>query len=142
MKNLLLMLITCLLFSCKKDNDKTLIDKNWVIESATVSPAMTVGNKTSTNYIELSGSASCIANMMISFSKDGTYSSGSNGALCDMISITDIKTWRRDGDQIFLSTSPSSPIILNNNKLTQTSTSSPIGGVVYTFVYVYKAQSK
>ena len=140
MKNLLLMLAVCLLFSCKKDADKTLTSKTWAIESVTVTPAMTVGSKTSTNYIELFGPSSCVANMKMSFSDNGTFSAGSNGALCDMFITNDVKTWRRDGDQIFLSTSPSSPFTLQGKTLTQTTTTDVTGGIVYTFVYVYKAQ--
>jgi len=84
MKKFLLILLACTTLACKKDNDKTLTSKNWVIESASVTPAMTINNKTSNNYIGLMGQSSCVANMSISFSSDGTYSSGSNGALCDM----------------------------------------------------------
>ena len=142
MKKLLLILLACTTLACKKDNDKTLTSKNWVIESASVTPAMTINNKTSNNYIELMGQASCVANMSISFSSDGTYSSGSNGALCDMATITDIRTWTRNGDQISLSATKDFPMVLSGNKLTQTVSTSPTAGIVYTFTYVYKAQSK
>ncbi|MCZ4223928.1 hypothetical protein [Pedobacter rhodius] len=142
MKKILVILAFCTVLGCKKDADKTLTSKNWKIESATVTPALTIGNKTNTNYIELMGGGSCIANMMISFSANGTFTSGSNGALCDMIATTDIKTWKRNGDQIILSGSENFPMILKDNKLTQTITTKPIGGIVYTYVYVYKAQSK
>lgn len=140
MKKLILILTVCLALGCKKDLDKTLTKKDWLIESVTVSPAMTIGKKTSTNYIELMGPSSCVSNSMISFSKDGTYTAGSNGALCDLKPDTSIKTWRRDGDQIFLSSAPQSPLILSGNKLTQT-TSTPLqGGIIYTFVFVYKSK--
>lgn len=142
MKKLLIILTLCIAFSCKKNTDKTLTNKNWKIESATVTPALTIGNKTSTNYIELMGGASCIANMLISFSVDGTYSAGSNGALCDMASTSNVKTWKRNGDQVILSGSENFPMLLKDNKLTQTVTTNPIGGIIYTYVYVYKAQSK
>ncbi|NII84887.1 MULTISPECIES: hypothetical protein [unclassified Pedobacter] len=140
MKKLLLILTVCLAFGCKKDLDKTLTKKDWRIESVTVSPAMTIGQKTSTNYIELMGPSSCISNAMISFSKDGTYTSGSNGALCDLKPDASIKTWRRDGDQIFLSYAPQSPFILSGDKLTQTTSTPPQGGIIYTFVFVYKSK--
>nr|WP_315420571.1 hypothetical protein [uncultured Pedobacter sp.] len=140
MKKLLLILTVCLAFGCKKDLDKTLTKKDWRIESITVSPAMTIGQKTSTNYMELMGPSSCVSNSMISFSSEGTYVWSSNGALCDLLSDTSIKTWKRDGDQIFLSSAPQSPLILSGDKLTQT-TSTPLqGGIIYTFVYVYKSR--
>ncbi|RNL49691.1 hypothetical protein [Pedobacter jejuensis] len=143
MKNLLLLfLIGATLTACKKDADKTLATKNWKIESVTVSPAITIGGKTSTNYIELMGQASCAANMMISFNSDGTFTSGSNGALCDMAQTTAIQTWKRNDDQIILSSSSKFPMVLAGNKLTQVITSEPQGGIVYTYVYVYKAESK
>jgi hypothetical protein len=140
MKKLLLILTVCLAFSCKKDPDKTLTKKDWRIESVTVSPAMTIGQKTSTNYMELMGPSSCVSTSIISFSPDGTYTSGSNGALCDMISDTSIKTWRRDGNQIFLSNAPQSPLILSGDKLTQTTSTPSQQGIIYTFVFVYKSK--
>jgi hypothetical protein len=140
MKKLILILTVCLALGCKKDLDKILTKKDWRIESVTVSPAMTIGKKTSTNYMELMGPSSCVSNSMISFSKDGTYTSGSNGALCDLKPDTSITTWRRDGDQIFLSYAPQSPLILSEDKLTQT-TSTPLqDGIIYTFVFVYKSK--
>ena len=143
MKKLLLLFAICLtIISCKKDIDKTLTSKTWAIESATITPAVTIGNKTSTNYIELMGQASCVANMMMTFSTDGTYTIGSNGALCDMAVSTDLKTWTRNGDQIILSSDRNSPMVLNGKKLTQTISLPATSGTGYTIVYVYKAQSK
>ena len=140
MRKLILILTVCLAFGCKKNLDKTLTKKNWRIESVTVSPAMTVGQKTSTNYMELMGTSSCASTSMISFSQDGTYTSGSNGALCDMRYDTSVKTWKRDGDQIFLSTSPKSPLILKGDRLVQTTSNPGEGGIIYTFVFVYKSK--
>ncbi|WP_316830617.1 hypothetical protein [Pedobacter aquatilis] len=142
MKKLILLFIVRTAFACKKDMDKTLTSKNWVIASVTVTPAMTSNNKTSNNYIELMGQASCVANLRLTFSNDGTYTSGSNGALCDMAASTDIKTWVRNDNQITLSANKNSPMTLNGNTLTQTITSPASGGTVYTFTYIYKAQSK
>ncbi|MBO9675957.1 MAG: hypothetical protein J7577_21110 [Sphingobacteriaceae bacterium] len=140
MKKLLLILTACLALSCKKDLDKTLTKKDWRIESATVKPAMTIGQKTSTNYLELMGPSSCVSNSMISFSPEGTYVWGSNGALCDVLSDTSVKTWKREGDQIFLSAMPKSPMTLKGDKLSQiTSTTTP-DGIIYTFVFVYKSK--
>ncbi|MFC3560948.1 hypothetical protein [Pedobacter jamesrossensis] len=137
MKKLLLLLVICTALSCKKDADKTLINTNWVIESTTVTPAMTSGGKTSTNYLELMGPSSCDATWILSFAKDGTFTAGANGALCDLFVDKSIKTWKKNGDQIFLSTDPNFPFILKNGKLTQTKTISSQNGIVYTFVYVY-----
>ena len=139
MKKLLLMLVICTALSCKKDVDKTLTSTNWKIESTTVTPAMTIGTKTSSNYLELMGPSSCDATMIISFAKDGTFTAGSNGALCDLfVNNTSITTWKREGEKIFLSSSPNSPLILKEGKLVQTVTTAPQAGIVYTFVYIYK----
>jgi len=140
MKKLILILTVCLAFGCKKDLDKTLTKKDWRIESVTVSPAMTVGKKTSTDYIELMGPGSCESNSMISFSKDGTYTSGSNGSLCDLLADNSIKTWKRDGDQIFLSVMPESPMTLKGDRLIQTTSNPAVAGIIYTFVSVYKSR--
>ncbi|WP_316737922.1 hypothetical protein [Pedobacter aquatilis] len=140
MKKFLLILLACTALACKKDADKTLTSNTWAIESTNVSPAMTIGNKTSSNYIELMGPSSCDATWMLSFATDGTFTSGANGALCDLFVDNKIRTWKKDGDQIFLSTDPSFPFTLKKDKLTQTKTISLQNGIVYTFNYVYKAK--
>jgi hypothetical protein len=144
MKNLLFLLIITALVSCKKDADKTLINKNWVIASATITPARTVGNKTTTDLLELAGPGSCEANTILTFSKDGNFTSSSNGALCDL--YVDPKapaiTWRRDGDQIFLSSAPSSPMLQSGEKLSHTTNNIQADGTVYTILRIYKAKSK
>ena len=141
MKKLLVVLLICSAMACKKDQDATLTKNDWLIESATVSPAMTSGGKTSTNYIELMGPSSCVATTTLSFSDNGTFSSGSNGALCDLMSTgARTVTWRRDGDQVFLSTAPDSPLTLKGKKLTQIVKVTEPGGSQYTFTYVYKAK--
>lgn len=139
MKKLLFILAVCTLFSCKKDVEKTLTSKKWTIESTSVSPAMTIGSKTSTDYIELMGPNSCAATMKLLFANDGTFTSGANGALCDMISKMQMNRWTKNGNQIILSTSPDSPMSLKGGKLTQTVVMPAQNGVVYTFVHVYKA---
>lgn len=142
MKKLLLLLAICLTLSCKKDLDKKLSSKNWRVESVTVSPAMTSGNKTSTDYLELMGPQSCAATTTLTFSDKGIFTSGSNGALCDLFYDPNSKpiTWTREGEQITISSSPQSPFTLKGNKLTRTTTTTSAGGTVYTFEYVYKAQ--
>lgn len=144
MKNLLTVLLICTLFSCKKDADKTLVNKTWKIESSTVSPAMTIGTKTSSDYLALMGPSSCEATATLSFSENGIFSIAYNGALCDQYTDPDAKpvTWKRDGDKIILSSYADQPLVLNNNKLTATSSFSAAGGSTYTVVRVYKASSK
>jgi hypothetical protein len=144
MKKLLFLLLITVLISCKKDADKTLVDKNWVIASATITPAITVGTKTTSNLLELSGPASCEATTTLTFSKDGIFTSGANGALCDLYVNPNAAavTWRRDGNQIYLSSAPNDPIIQNGNTLTQTIKNDQAGIGTYTIVRVYKAQSK
>lgn len=136
MKKLLFMLLICTAVACTKD---TLISKKWVIESVTVTPAMTMGDKTSENYIELSGPESCVANLTLSFAEDSTYVAGANGALCDMMADASVKTWKRDGDKIVLSASPAAPLSFDGKKLTQTTTTQQ-NGTTYTFVYIYKSK--
>ena len=107
MKNLLLILAICLTLSCKKDLDRRLTTNNWNIESAKINPAMTIGTKSSTNYLELMGPASCAATTTLTFSEDGIFTSSANGALCDR--FYDLKaapaTWSREGNQIIISLS-------------------------------------
>ena len=136
------MLVICSLLSCKKDQDKILTSKNWFIQSVTVTPAITFGNKTSKNYLELMGPESCAANSVLSFSSNGIFSSSSAGALCDQF-IDPNKpaiTWRRDGDQIFLSTSSNAAYTLKGDILTQVTSSTQTGATIYTFVSVYKSK--
>jgi len=140
MKKLLLILTVCLAFGCKKNLDETLTKKDWRIESATVKPAMTIGQKTSTNYLELMGPSSCVSNSIMSFSSEGTYFWSSNGALCDLLSDTSVKTWKREGDQIFLSDMPKYPMTLKGDRLIQTTSSTTTDGIIYTFVFVYKSK--
>jgi hypothetical protein len=142
MRSLLLMLTICAIISCKKDVNKQLTSKNWRIESSTVTPAMTIGSKTSTDYLSLMGPESCDATLELSFHPNGSFAQGSNGALCDLSYDPDNKTsitWSRNNEQIILSTSPDSPFNLSGNYLTRT-TKKNSGGTVYTLVQVYKAK--
>ena len=139
MKKILFVLLICTAFACTKDSNKTLISKKWVIESVTVTPAMKMGDKTSGNYIELSGPESCVANLSLSFAEDSTYLAGASGALCDMMTDASIKTWKRDGDKIILSGAPGSPLSFDGKKLTQTTITTQ-DGKTYTFIYKYKSK--
>ncbi|MCX2573544.1 hypothetical protein [Pedobacter sandarakinus] len=141
MKKLIFFTLLCTVLACKKGSDQKLADNNWQIQSSTITPALTTSGKTSTNYIELMGAESCIARMSILFNANGTYIMSSNGALCDMFDNFGIKTWRRDGNKIFLSAF-AEPLMLDGKKLTQTTTFTAAGGTVYTLVSVYKAKSK
>ncbi|RZL33779.1 MAG: hypothetical protein EOO96_11530 [Pedobacter sp.] len=142
MNRILLILIICLSFSSKKDLDKKLSSKNWRIESITVTPAMTIGSKISTNYLDLSGPSSCEATTTLIFSADGIFTQSANGALCDLFQLPNSKpvTWTREGNQILISSAPQFPYTLSGNKLTQTKTSVASGGTVYTFEYVYSSK--
>ncbi|NTE04994.1 hypothetical protein G6M26_50380 [Agrobacterium tumefaciens] len=142
MKKLLFVLVISTALSCSKNIQKVLTEKTWAIESVTVTPAITMGDKTSTNYIELSGPESCVANLTLTFSKEGTYVAGTNGALCDMRADNSVKTWKVDGDKVILSASADAPLTLAGDKLTQTTTSTQADGKTSTFVYVYKPKSK
>jgi hypothetical protein len=142
MRNLLLMLTICALISCKKDVSKQLTSKNWRIESSTVTPAMTIGSKTSTDYLSLMGPGSCDATLELLFHPDGSFTQGSNGALCDLSYDPNNKTsitWSRNNERIILSTSPDAPFNLSGNYLTRKIKINS-GGTVYTLVQVYKAK--
>lgn len=130
------------MLSCKKDLDKKLSEENWKIESIKVTPAMTIGSNTSTNYLELMGPASCEATAILSFSKEGVFTQGSNGALCDLFYSPNSKpiTWSREGDQITISSSPQSPFTISGNRLTRTTNTTSAGGIVYRLEYVYKSK--
>jgi hypothetical protein len=142
MKKLLLMLSICTLIACKKDKDEKLTNQNWRIESSTITPAITIGSRTSTDYMALMGPGSCEANWELSFAVNGTFSQGSNGALCDLFNDPNMQTsvtWKRNNDQIIISTSPDSPFLMSGNKLTRT-TKIDAEGKVYALVQVYKAK--
>lgn len=131
------------LLSCKKDPSENPSKYDWVLATATVTPALTVGNKTSTDYKSLSGEESCMKNFTLTLFENGSYAFSSNGALCDMLApdLTKQK-WTRDGDNI----------ILTNNNYTQTFTlvnstlvesrSFTQNGSTYTLVYVYQPTKK
>jgi hypothetical protein len=144
MKKPLFFLLITVLVSCKKDADRTLVDKNWVIASATITPAVTVGSKTTTDLLEIAGPGSCEATTILTFSKDGIFTSGANGALCDLFVNPNASavTWRRDGNQIYLSSAPKDPIIQNGNTLTQTIKNAQTNGDTYTVVRVFKAKDR
>jgi len=141
MKNILLMLAICILFSCKKNSNHELSSKNWRITSSTITPAMTIGSKTGTDYLALMGPQSCEATMELSFAADGTFTQTSNGALCDLYYDPKNKpvTWSRNNDRIVLSSSPDFSFIQSGNTLSSTSYITN-DGTTYTLVRVYKAK--
>jgi hypothetical protein len=142
MRKFLLMLAICALISCKKDLNKQLTSKNWRIESSTVTPAMTIGSKTSNDYLSLMGPGSCDATLELVFHPNGSFTQGSNGALCDLSYDPNNKTsitWSRNNEQIILSASPESPFNLSGNKLTR-KTEINSEGTVYKLVELYKAK--
>jgi len=144
MKRIIGLLLLFTVLSCKKQSEDTLTSSDWLLESATVSPAMTIGSKTSTDYKNLFGPGSCLAsNYTLSFNNNGTYTSGSNGALCDLLVSTEASKWSIDGNTINLSGSGGfkQTATLANKSLTYTSVSTN-NDVTYTIVYIFKAKSR
>jgi hypothetical protein len=145
MKKLILLFI-CLsaFFSCKKDSNKELTSNQWVLETAVVTPALTVNNVTSTDYKNIFGSGSCLAsNYTLVFNADGSYGFGSNGALCDMLASSKEDTWTQDGSTIVLKDRRGRETILtiNNKAITYTETLS-VGtpATSHTVLYTFKAK--
>lgn len=141
MKKLLFVLAVISVVACKKDAEKILVENQWEISAITVNPALTVGNKTTTNYLEYVGPGSCDANNRLTFSDNGKFIQVFGGALCDREAIDPAKensvTWKKDGHQIIVSSMPDNPYVLQDNILTQTRTLTKIAGSTHTLMYVY-----
>jgi hypothetical protein len=168
MKKLVLLAGICILLACKSENKsailtdtidsatdslvvpktksttnpnlENLINNKWVLESATVTPAMTQNGKTSSNYLELQGESSCIAsNFTYIFLENGIYKNSSTGAACTLRPNGDDQRWSIADNKIILTNKygSSNPFIFNGSTITQT------GAFVnekvnYSIVYVYK----
>ncbi|WP_379087262.1 hypothetical protein [Pedobacter sp. UC225_65] len=144
MKKLVLLFCICAFISCKKDAAKDITKYRWVLDKAVVSPAMTVGNRTTTDYKSINGPHSCLANnYTYVFLTTGTYQVSSNGALCDMVANSSSQKWTKEGDKIILANGYGSnrEATVEGNKMEQTSTFSK-EGITYTVKYTYKAKSK
>jgi hypothetical protein len=142
MKILIGLFLLFTLLSCKKQPDNILTTKDWVLESATVNPAMTIGNKTSTDYKNLLGPGSCLSsNYTLKFNTNGTFNGHSNGALCDLLVPSEPNKWSREGNMIrLLGSSFNEVATLADQSLTYTSVST-IDMVIYTTVYIFRSTS-
>ncbi len=140
MKKLILLILVCTSFSCKKDIEN-LADESFVLRKATISPAMVVNGKAETNAMTLSGGACLNYNYTLTFKGDGTYTISSNGPLCDMLANTSAQKWTKEGNKVTL-THPYIPVIvatIDGDNLVYTTNSSN-GGVNYSIVYKFEAQ--
>ncbi|MGN7987802.1 hypothetical protein ACTJKC_10705 [Pedobacter sp. 22226] len=146
MKKLLLLLIICLAFACKKKDNVTIDDitrYNWPLQSATVNPALTADGKSSTNFMTFSGPGACLNNnYALNFSANGSYAFTSTGSLCDMISFQNAK-WTKNGNEITLNAGFGNPeiVTLNGSYITQKYTFDK-EGKTYTVTYIFIAKSK
>ena len=145
MKKLILFILLCSFFACKKDPAQDITKYSWVLEKAVVSPAITVNGKATTDYKNAYGSESCLAsNYTYTFLNTGIFQVSSTGALCDMVANNETQKWVKNGDEIRLSGSNSYGIqlfIVTDNFMKNTSTFTN-NGVNYTVDYTYKAKSK
>ena len=126
--------------STDNPNLEDLISNKWVLESATVTPGMTQNGKTTSNYLELQGKDSCLANdFTYIFLENGIYQNSSSGAACTMLPNSDDQKWNITGNKIILTNKygSSNPFIFNGNTITQTG-SFINEKVNYRIVYVYK----
>ena len=122
MKKLILFLAIVSAIACKKDSaDEDVTKYNWVLNTATVSPAITINGKTSTDYKNILGEHSCYAsNYTINFLENGLFTISSTGALCDMIPNSDQFKWTRDGNELTLNYGNlSETFTLNGNTMAQ-----------------------
>ena len=134
-----------MLLSCKKDASENITAYNWVLKTQVVSPAITINGKPSTDYLSLQNPEGCSRNFTYSFLESGIFAVGSNGALCDMVANSNSQKWKREGDQLILEynnvVSPSSPLKINSNSLTQKATIT-VNGANYFLTSTYTAQKK
>lgn len=144
MKKLLLLLLVSVSFACKKNGDALLTKNYWVLESATIKPAITIDGKTSTDYKKLSGSGSCLANdFTYDFMENGVYTVSSNGSLCDMVANSNAQKWTQKGDQITITNqlALSGTFTLSGQYLVQKGMMQK-DGVNHEISYIFKAKSK
>lgn len=143
MKKLLLILLICTAFACKKSevDGSDITRYSWPLVSATVNPAMVVNGKAETNFKTMAGPSGCLNNnYTLSFSKDGSYAFTSNGPLCDMISYQN-STWTKSGNEITLSDGlgHDTKVTLNGNSITQKYVFEQ-NGTTHTVTYLYTAK--
>ena len=119
MKKVWLLLLICTSLACKKSGSNDITQYNWVISSATVSPAMTIDGKTSTNFLEIANASTCLTGLTYVFQTNGVFVTGSNGPLCDRVPDGPNQKWTREGNIVKLSYggSDTRQAALNGNKL-------------------------
>jgi hypothetical protein len=128
-------------FGCKKDKTEDLTAYRWVLSAQTVNPEMTIGNKTSKNYLSMQNPEGCTKNFTYRFSTNGTYSASSNGALCDMLANSDKQVWSKEGNVLTLAlngfVSSSKTLTITNNTLIEDAMFEQ-GGKTYQIKSIYK----
>lgn len=138
-----ILVFACLvtMLSCKKEASDNITAYNWVLTSAKVNPAITIGNITSTdlNVVFKNG---CYTNLTYTFLKDGTFTAGSNGALCDMATSSSKQTWVKNGSIItFSGDYGEETMTIDNNVMTGTGTII-IAGTTYITTLIFTAVKK
>ena len=142
MKKIFFIFALFTLMACKKDrsiNDIT--ENNWVLSTATITPGMLINGKLETNYRVID--RSCIGfELVISFSKDGTYAINSNAPACDYWNSSGQK-YTKKGNQITTSINGVGGYVytLDNDKLSSQN-SIEINNINYVIDYVYHKRSK
>lgn len=140
MKRVVLFCCFLTLFACKKENIEDVTSVKWVLETAVVTPAMTVNGKTSTDYKNIYGAGSCLAsNYTYVFLKSGIFEVSSNGALCDMVANTTNQKWTKQDDQLILN--GTSRFTIKGNTI-ENIAAFTANGIDYTVVYTFKAKTK
>jgi hypothetical protein len=142
-KLLLIIFIAAGLLSCKKNAEDNPTQYDWVLETATVTPALTFNNKTSTDYKAVLGEESCMKNYTLTLYESGSYVFSSNGALCDMF-VPDLnkQKWTREGDVITLTNNNYIQTLkVVNNTLVESRTFTQ-NSVTYTVVSIFKPKAK
>ena len=128
---------------CKKDLSEDITQYHWKLKSQTVTPAMTLNGKTSTNYLSLQNSDGCTKDNKLSLNTDGVFSISSTGALCDMVANNSTQKWVRTDNKLLLKygTSFEEEFEIEKDRMTSTSTI-VIGDKSYLLVTVRKAEKK
>jgi hypothetical protein len=146
MKKLLLILIACLAFACKKKEtvlDDDITNYKWPLQSAIVSPALQINGKAETNFMTMTASSACLNNnYTLNFSNSGAFAITSTGPLCDMISFQNAK-WTKEGNEIKMDDGfgHTSTYTLNGKAITNKYVFNQ-NNITYTVTYAFTAKSK
>lgn len=130
-------------FGCKKDLSEDITQYHWVLKSQTVTPAITLNGKTSTDYLSLQNPQGCTRNNTLSFSENGVFYVSSNGALCDMLANNDSQKWIKTDQKLLLKYGDGYEVehVVEKDKMINTSTM-VIGDKSYSLVTIRKAEKK